>query len=54
MIGRQEHMRELAFQRVNLHVAPRWPAATRPQQLHLDIAVEEFEPAIPVVRALVP
>ena len=40
VIGREEHMRELAFQRVNL--APRWPDTQNPQQLHLDISVEEL------------
>ena len=52
VIGRQQHMRELAFQRVDPYVAPRWPDATHPQQLHLDISVEDFEPAVEAVLAL--
>ena len=46
VIGRREHMRELAFQRVDPYVAPRWPDGQHPQQLHLDIAVENFEVAM--------
>ena len=38
VIGRKEHMRELAFQRVDPYLAPRWPDEQHPQQLHLDIA----------------
>jgi catechol 2,3-dioxygenase-like lactoylglutathione lyase family enzyme len=52
VIGRQEHMRELAFQKVEPYVAPRWPDSQHPQQLHLDIAVESFGPAIDAVQAL--
>lgn len=52
VIGRQEHMRELAFQKVEPYVAPRWPDGEHPQQLHLDIAVVDFGPAIDAVLAL--
>lgn len=52
VIGRKEHMRELAFQQVEPYVAPRWPDGQHPQQLHLDIAVEDFGPAIDAVQAL--
>jgi catechol 2,3-dioxygenase-like lactoylglutathione lyase family enzyme len=52
VIGRQEHMRELAFQRVEPYVAPQWPDSRHPQQLHLDISVEDFAPAMEAVLAL--
>lgn len=52
VIGREPHMRELAFQRVEPYVAPRWPDARHPQQLHLDIAVEDFGTAEDAVLAL--
>jgi catechol 2,3-dioxygenase-like lactoylglutathione lyase family enzyme len=52
VIGRKEHMRELAFQKVEPYLAPRWPDGEHPQQLHLDIAVEDFGPAMGAVLAL--
>jgi catechol 2,3-dioxygenase-like lactoylglutathione lyase family enzyme len=52
VIGRREHMRELAFQKVEPYVAPRWPDSRHPQQLHLDIAVTDFATAIDAVEAL--
>lgn len=52
VLGRQEHMRELAFQKVEPYHAPRWPDGAYPQQLHLDIAVKDFAPAIDAVLAL--
>ena len=52
VIGRGERMRELAFQKVEPYVAPQWPDTRHPQQLHLDIAVEDFDPAVDAVLAL--
>lgn len=52
VIGREEHMRELAFQHVEPYVAPQWPASQHPQQLHLDIAVEDSDSAMDAVLAL--
>jgi catechol 2,3-dioxygenase-like lactoylglutathione lyase family enzyme len=52
VIGRHEHMRELAFQKVEPYVAPRWPDGQHPQQLHVDIAVEDFGPALDAVQSL--
>lgn len=52
VIGREKHMRELAFQKVEPYVPPQWPDNQHPQQLHLDISVEDFEPAIAAVLAL--
>lgn len=45
---RTEGQAALAFQRATDHVPPRWQDPSRPQQIHLDFEVDEFEP----VRAL--
>ncbi|MEU0655913.1 VOC family protein [Streptomyces albogriseolus] len=42
----------LAFQRAGGHVPPRWPAADRSQQFHLDLAVEDLDAAEKEVLAL--
>jgi catechol 2,3-dioxygenase-like lactoylglutathione lyase family enzyme len=52
VIGREEHMRELAFQKVEPYVPPQWPDHEHPQQLHVDISVEDFGPATEAVLAL--
>jgi catechol 2,3-dioxygenase-like lactoylglutathione lyase family enzyme len=44
--------RQLAFQRARTWVAPEWPDPTRPQQLHLDIRVDDVEKAERAVVAL--
>ena len=36
-------MRELAFQRAEPYVAPGWPDPGRPQQLHLDVHVDDAD-----------
>jgi catechol 2,3-dioxygenase-like lactoylglutathione lyase family enzyme len=36
---------EIAFQLAPDHVAPRWPGQEQPQQIHLDLFVEEYEEA---------
>ncbi|MGA9746974.1 MAG: VOC family protein [Nocardioides sp.] len=51
-LGRERHMRELAFQKMEPYVPPQWPDTEHPQQLHLDIAVEDFDKAISAVTAL--
>lgn len=33
--------REVGFQRVERHVRPQWPRAEHPQQLHLDLTIED-------------
>ena len=43
VIGREEGMRELAFQRAEPYVAPDWPEPARPQHLHLDIHVDDAD-----------
>ncbi|MEU1924983.1 VOC family protein [Streptomyces albogriseolus] len=42
----------LAFQRAEGHVPPRWPAADRSQQFHLDLTVEYLDAAEKEVLAL--
>ncbi len=41
-----------AFQRVSGHRAPRWPDPAYPQQVHLDVMVDDVEAAVPSVTAL--
>jgi catechol 2,3-dioxygenase-like lactoylglutathione lyase family enzyme len=45
VIGTELGLRELAFQRVGEWVPPRWPDPAYPQQLHLDIRVDDAEVA---------
>lgn len=45
VLGREPGMRELAFQRVEPWVPPRWPDPAFPQQLHLDIRVDDVDVA---------
>ena len=52
VIGREPGMRELAFQRVARWVPPRWPDPDHPQQLHLDIRVNDVDVAEARVLAL--
>jgi catechol 2,3-dioxygenase-like lactoylglutathione lyase family enzyme len=41
VIGSEPGLRKLAFQRVTEWVPPRWPDPAYPQQLHLDIRVND-------------
>ena len=52
VIGRAPGFRELAFQRADRYVAPRWPDPGHPQQEHLDIRVDDVDDAERAVRAL--
>ncbi len=45
VIGSAPGLRELAFQRVTEWVAPGWPDPACPQQLHLDIRVNDADKA---------
>jgi catechol 2,3-dioxygenase-like lactoylglutathione lyase family enzyme len=45
VIGLAPGMRQLAFQRAPAYVAPRWPDPEHPQQLHVDIRVEDVDAA---------
>ena len=40
----------LAFQRVDHHVAPRWPDPAYPQQMHLDLLVPDLDAAVERAR----
>src|SRR5438094_2859309 len=45
VIGLSQGDRQLAFQRAEPWVPPRWPDPLHPQQLHLDIRVDDIEEA---------
>ena len=45
VIGSDVGRRELAFQRADPYVPPSWPDPDHPQQLHLDIRVDDVEAA---------
>lgn len=42
----------ICFQQVDDYRAPEWPGQDRPQQVHLDVAVQDFESSEPAVLAL--
>ena len=42
---RGEDGQSLAFQRVNRYVAPDWPGQDKPQQMHLDVTVDDLDAA---------
>lgn len=42
----------LSFQRVDDFVAPDWPGQSRPQQMHLDLVVDDLDTAEAEVLAL--
>jgi catechol 2,3-dioxygenase-like lactoylglutathione lyase family enzyme len=52
VIGIEPGERQLAFQRVEKWVPPRWPDPDHPQQLHLDIRVTDMDESEPAVLAL--
>jgi catechol 2,3-dioxygenase-like lactoylglutathione lyase family enzyme len=52
VIGRVPGARELAFQRAPEFVPPRWPDPQHPQQLHLDIRVDDVDRAEQAVLGL--
>ena len=52
VIGLQPGARHLAFQRASTWVPPRWPDPEHPQQLHLDIRVDDVDAAEQAVLAL--
>ena len=52
VIGRGEGRRELAFQRAEQWVAPQWPDPRHPQQMHLDIRVDDVDAAQRTALAL--
>jgi catechol 2,3-dioxygenase-like lactoylglutathione lyase family enzyme len=52
VIGLRPGARQLAFQRASAWVPPRWPDPEHPQQLHLDIRVDDVDAAEQAVLAL--
>jgi len=42
----------LSFQHAPDHVPPRWPDPARPQQIHLDVDIDDIDEAEPKVLAL--
>ena len=41
-----------AFQQVSDYSAPEWPSQSVPQQMHLDVRIEDFDVAEPAVLAI--
>ena len=52
VIGREPGRRELAFQKADPWLPPRWPDPQHPQQEHLDIRVDDVDEAERAVVAL--
>ncbi|HLM07400.1 MAG TPA: VOC family protein [Blastococcus sp.] len=52
VIGREQGMRELAFQRAADYTPPRWQDPDHPQHEHLDIRVDDVDAAERAVLAL--
>src|SRR3954462_11815538 len=52
VIGSEPGRRQLAFQRVAHYRAPDWPGQDHPQQLHLDIRVDDVDTAERQILAL--
>jgi catechol 2,3-dioxygenase-like lactoylglutathione lyase family enzyme len=52
VIGIEPGARQLAFQRASTWVPPSWPDPEHPQQLHLDIRVDDADAAERAVLAL--
>jgi catechol 2,3-dioxygenase-like lactoylglutathione lyase family enzyme len=52
VIGLEPGARQLAFQRAVTWSPPRWPDPEHPQQLHLDIRVDDVDDAERAVLAL--
>jgi hypothetical protein len=52
VIGSRPGLRELAFQRAVGWVPPRWPDPAYPQQMHLDIRVNDADQAEKELLAL--
>ena len=49
---RGDHGQRLSFQQVRDYVAPRWPTQEVPQQMHVDVVVDDLDAAEQAVRAL--
>ena len=51
-IQQQDHDQQLAFQRVDDYRAPQWPGQEVPQQMHIDVDVDDLDEAEAAVLAL--
>jgi predicted enzyme related to lactoylglutathione lyase len=49
---RAEYGDALGFQRVDSYTAPRWPDQVVPQQMHIDVTVDDLDEAEAAVLAL--
>ena len=52
VIARDDRSSGVAFQLAPDHQPPRWPDPDRPQQVHLDVMVDDLDAAEPKVLAL--
>ena len=52
VISAAENVSGIAFQRAPDHRPPRWPDPAHPQQIHLDVMVDDQAAAEPLVLAL--
>ena len=52
VVSRDDTTSGLAFQLAPDHVAPSWPDPARPQQMHLDVMVDDLDAAQDAVLAL--
>ena len=52
MVSANDRSSGLAFQLAADYRAPDWPDPARPQQLHLDVMVDDLDEAEPLVLAL--
>jgi len=52
VVAENDRSSGLAFQLAPDHVPPAWPDPLRPQQIHLDVMVDDLERADPLVQAL--
>jgi catechol 2,3-dioxygenase-like lactoylglutathione lyase family enzyme len=52
VVADNDHTSGLGFQLAPDHQRPQWPDPARPQQMHLDIMVDDIEAAEPEVLAL--
>ena len=49
---RADHGQCICFQRVENYAAPAWPSQDRPQQMHLDVVVDDLDAAETAVLEL--
>jgi hypothetical protein len=49
---RSENGQCVSFQQVADYTAPRWPGQDRPQQMHIDVVVDDLDAAEPQVLGL--